>query len=333
MLNMAQNESAPGDSQPSGETGEGFSQFVTRILRQLTASSWLPSTMLVGNLILILQLHSQHNFSFSEAITQLAKSPLGLAVVIIIAVTVVSVMTQAFQFRIVRLLEGYWASNRILGLLSTLQTNRNIRRQERLEARYHAYIKGTFELAKSRMLQSDDIPTEVIDAMEEIIVDGGIKKSYSPEIMGEVKDALRNWREFAPPDLLRRMDATRVALEEYPVRSRILPTRIGNILTSDGDIVENHRDRLGSKGLLPSRLQKEYDLFQSRLEMYGLLAFFFFGLALVSLIAFLPEKNIIAIVAFPVTYLALAGVSYQSAVATARRYISTVPRTLVNDPH
>lgn len=325
---MAQNESTlPGGSEALGETGEGFSQFVTRILRQLSSSSWLPSTMLVGNLILILQLHSQHNFSFNEAITQLAKSSLGLAVVILIAVTVVSVMTQAFQFRIVRLLEGYWSSNRILGLLSTLQTRRNIRRLSRLELRYRTYGDRSFEIAKSRMIRSN-VPGDLLDALGKL-VRGEPAEGYSRETMNDA--ARLDWRSFAPPDLLRRMEATGIMLNEYPDPHRMLPTRIGNILTSDGDRRENDLDTLGRQDLLPRSLQKEYDLFQSRLEMYGLLAFFFFGLALMSLIAFLPGTNIIAIVAFPAVYLTLAGVSYQSAVATARRYISTVPRSLANE--
>ncbi len=317
----------PGELQPPAETGEGLSQFVTRVLRQLSASSWLPSTMLIGNLILILQLHSQHNFSFSEAITQLAKASLGLAVVMLVAVTVVSVMTQAFQFRIVRLLEGYWASNRILGILSTLQTKRNMRHLKRLQARYHAYRYRAFEIAKVGMLRNE-IPISVVDFIEKMV--------HEESVNGISEETLRiiqrlDWHMFAPPDLLRRMEATNTALNEYPNSYRMLPTRIGNILTSDGDRREDDLDTLGRRGSLPRGLQEEYDLFQSRLEMYGLLAFFFIGLALVSLIAFLPGTNIVVIVAFPVIYLALAVVSYQSAVATARRYISTVPRSLVDE--
>ncbi|MBV9161726.1 MAG: hypothetical protein JO281_09290 [Pseudonocardiales bacterium] len=97
---MAQNKPEPTrEENADAKPGESFSLFVTRILDQLSLSSWLPSITLICNLALILQLRSQHNFDVGQAITSLTAKPLGTLIVLLLSIILASVVTQAFEWR------------------------------------------------------------------------------------------------------------------------------------------------------------------------------------------------------------------------------------------
>jgi hypothetical protein len=76
--------------------GEGFSRFVAKVLDQLSLSAWLPATVLVGLTALLFELHSQVHINPGAAIAALAAKPLGIAIVLIVAIVVGTVITQAF---------------------------------------------------------------------------------------------------------------------------------------------------------------------------------------------------------------------------------------------
>jgi hypothetical protein len=67
IADVAQNKPEPTRGKDAdAKPGESFSLFVTRILDQLSLSSWLPAITLICNLALILQLRSQHNFGSTD---------------------------------------------------------------------------------------------------------------------------------------------------------------------------------------------------------------------------------------------------------------------------
>jgi hypothetical protein len=99
IAGVAQNkpETTRGEN-ADAKPGESFSLFVTRILDQLSLSSWLPAITFICNLALILQLRSQHNFDVARAITSLTAKPLGTLIVLLFSIILASVVMQAFEF-------------------------------------------------------------------------------------------------------------------------------------------------------------------------------------------------------------------------------------------
>ena len=89
------------------KSAEGFSQFVSKVLDQLSLTAWLLATIVVGVGALLLQLHAQHGADIALAIQQLTSKPLGTMIVIVFAIVMTAVITQAFSFEAIRFLEGY----------------------------------------------------------------------------------------------------------------------------------------------------------------------------------------------------------------------------------
>ena len=97
---------------PAEKTGpsEGIPAFLGRVLNQLSLSAWLPAAMLVGSLAVLLQLRTQQNRNLVEAATGLVNRPLGLLILLLFALILATMVTQAFEFEVIRLLEGYWVT-------------------------------------------------------------------------------------------------------------------------------------------------------------------------------------------------------------------------------
>jgi hypothetical protein len=86
----------------------GISEFLGRVFEQLSLASWLPATMLVGNAVLLLQLHSNESLDVVAAVKDLTKGGFGLLVVLLFALILASIVTQAFELELIRALEGYF---------------------------------------------------------------------------------------------------------------------------------------------------------------------------------------------------------------------------------
>lgn len=143
-----------------------------------------------------------------------------------------------------------------------------------------------------------------------------------------------DWRKKGDPGLAALFYKSHSRQAEYPEEpTRILPTRLGNILRSSEEplglqghalerfIMENY-DRI------PARLMSQHDQFRDRLDMYSLLVLVFTILALAAIpitwtIAWpwpwLPSPA----VAFA-SLAILAWMSYEAAVASARGYGATL---------
>jgi hypothetical protein len=328
IADVAQNEPEPtrgenADTKP----GDSFSLFVTRILDQLSLSSWLPAITLICNLALILQLRSQHNFDVGRAITSLTAKPLGTLIVLLLSIILASIVTQAFEFEVIRLLEGYWGSIRLLGGLSKLRTNRHVGRLARLEKRYRMYSRQAFNQARDEMLDNK-VDREIVDILDK----QRRGESLDDHDPARVTAAERlSWRRFASPELLRRMDATESLIVRYPQPHRIQPTRLGNTLRSSEDQLNLEADEVledyvyNRYHLISPELKTKHDQYRSRLNIYCLLTFIFSSLAIVSPIALVHGRADLADgVAFAVVYAILALVSYQAAIASARAYVGVL---------
>lgn len=83
------------------------------MLDQLSLSAWLPAAMLVGSSAVLLQLHARPDRNLALATNHLIAKPLGVIVLLLFALVLATMVTQAFEFEVIRLLEGYWGNSRL----------------------------------------------------------------------------------------------------------------------------------------------------------------------------------------------------------------------------
>src|SRR5919202_6751268 len=88
---------------PADKAQESLSQFQARILDQLSVSAWLPAAALVFSLLLLANVHATKNVSAAvDKITSINAATLALLVA---AVVITTMLTQAFEFEAIRVLE------------------------------------------------------------------------------------------------------------------------------------------------------------------------------------------------------------------------------------
>jgi hypothetical protein len=250
---------------------ESLSQLVARILDQLSVSAWLPAVALVGGLTSLVVLH-QEDYAVRDATRAVANAGwLGL-VAIIGAVIVATMVTQAFQFESIRLLEGYWDSSRVGSWLSNTLSQTHIRRRNGLEAEGSTLRLNAYAVARQRMLDGG-IPSQIVDAVERNF-HGYPSEPSTPDDVRQ-RALLIDWRSFGPVNDVRRLAAIDVQRARIPRRDfRVLPMTLGNVLRSYEEI--SHDPASGSlEGmvrrqlhLLPDHLRVELQQFKARLELY-----------------------------------------------------------------
>lgn len=325
MCRVSQN--APGSLGSGVGPGTGLSQFLTRILDQLSPSAWLPAIMVVANVALLLQLYSQRNLDIGHAVLELTKEPIGILIVLVMAIIVTSVVTQAFAFSVIRVLEGYWGSIAVLTFWSSLRTRRHVARVARLRGRYKRDERDAFAEAKDHMRRSD-VPWEIAEILERRL--WGIPvDTYDPDLVARA-DRI-GWRRYAPPQLLHKLDAIHSLLEEYPLEHRIMPTKLGNTLRSHEDRLVRDPDEpleefvLRRYAAMDADLHVQHRRSRSQLDIYSLLTLIFAFFAILSLAALIPSTGDVAgAVVFGAVYLLLSVVSYRAAIACARSYASVL---------
>jgi hypothetical protein len=306
----------------------GISQFIAKVLEQLSLSSWLPATMLVGNAALLLQMHALRQFDLNEAIKDLIKQQWGILVVLLFALIIAAIVIQAFEFEVVRLLEGYFDSaHRIPMWLIGTQIRRHQRRRKRLETKWDTARQRAFSRARPRVLDDGeaDIEPRHLDVIESCLF-------HRPIPAGTDKKTLRkannfDWLDYARPDDAYALDALSARRLAFPDESRLLPTNLGNALRSaedqltlddEGDIegfVIRHNDAL------PATLRTEVEDYRTRLDMYCSLVLVFLILAVLAVVTLSGlQSDPWAAEWVAVLYVVLSWVAYQSAVVSARGY-------------
>src|SRR6266516_4271034 len=114
-------DTASGTVEGSEKATETLSQFVARVLNQLPLSAWLPAAALVLLLALVTQLGAVLDRkpppagpldALGRAFAAISRTSIGGALLLIAAVVVLTMVTQAFAFEAIRVLEGYWGTNR-----------------------------------------------------------------------------------------------------------------------------------------------------------------------------------------------------------------------------
>lgn len=315
---------------PAQSPAQGVSQLIAKIFDQLNVSAWLPATMLVGNLAVLIRLHQQGNVDVTAAARALTQSPLSVLIVMFISVVLATMVSQAFAFEVIRVLEGYWDRPHVMAWLTRVRCARHHRRYLKLQKRRRTIHEQAFAAARTAMLKKK-IRRGIVDVQEDEVLKGSPAPDHSEADLADAADPAFDWHQFCPPGLLRRFESISKQIAQYPAPYRIMPTRLGNTLRSAEDRLEYARDDdleglvLRSYDRIPEHLRETHDQFRTRLDMYCTLVFVFFVLALSAFALLvggrggLPAALIVAAV-----YAALAWTSYNAAVASARGYGSVL---------
>jgi hypothetical protein len=321
---------APDKSTDGSSPAEGISAFLGRLLDQLSLSAWLPAAMLVGSLSVLLQLHAQRNRNVAEAATKLVNKPLGLLVVLLFAVVLATMITQAFEFEVIRLLEGYWGNSLAARGILRLSVDRQQRKFYRLLRERDELTLRAFR--ETKLIENGIVPANkryIVDLIEGELANGeaAARGWRERRRAREAQKYREKWREFAPATLMSRLEAIESQIYEYPQPYRILPTKLGNVIRAVEDSISTaQRDDLESFVTrqwdeIPSGLRKEHDQYRGRLDLYCTLMFVFLVLAIIAppLIT-LGSRYLIVTITTSTAYLLLSFVSYSAAIASARGY-------------
>jgi hypothetical protein len=103
-------DAAPTDGARGSDKGSGspgLSQVLGKVLQQLSVSAWVPAAMLVGNVAVLLQLRVDGSYNIAGAVKELAGKPLGTIIILAFALILATVVTQAFEFEVIRFLGAY----------------------------------------------------------------------------------------------------------------------------------------------------------------------------------------------------------------------------------
>lgn len=315
---------ADGGEVDSKQSTESFSQFLGKVFDQLSLSSWMPAAMLVGNAAVLIQVNSQSRLDLGAAIIALTDKPFGIIVVLLFSVVLAAILTQAFQFEAIRLLEGYWSPGFIRSAVTRISVRRHARRLRRLRERWASQLIRCSGYARDRMIET--LP-DIENAIElQHTLNANISITQKVQKLQDM-DRDFSWSIYSPADEMRRLEALQGRIEGYPREDRILPTRLGNALRA-------HEDRLSDLGgdlrgyilrrfdLIPETLMSQHDQFRTRLDMYCSLVVVFVLLSASGSVLLFPLDGPYHVesIGAALIYALLAVMSYGAAITSARGY-------------
>ncbi len=310
----------------------GLSAFIARVLDQLTLSAWLPAALLTAVSALLVQFRAQKSLDLPDALASLTAEPLRLLVIALPALVLATLVVQAFSFEAIRTMEGYWRRRGPASALRTFMIRRHVRRKRLLARRRLKAAQRAFAAARDTLRR--DYSPNIVAALE-----AQAESEDPPELTAdeETKVAVMSWRSRCNAWDLARVDHLDAAEADYPVTSRVLPTKLGNVIRATEDGLRHAGDDLEGfalrrRGTVSERIQQQHDQFRSRLDMYCTLVFTGAVLAVLSVALLadqVPTKSLIGITA---VFVLLAAASYGAAIASARGYCAALRQMDAIDP-
>jgi hypothetical protein len=317
---------------------ETLSQFLARVLDQLSLSAWLPSACLVLISGIALSLRSvlddpKSPASFVPRITKsvalLAGSGLGGALLGLGAVTVLTMLTQAFAFEAIRVLEGYWGTSRWSESLADRRCRhfggvRGALEKRRKEAIESAWASAETELVNQELERQKNGEKHLTPDMLEVLKAAVLGRQSIVKLTDKaaVVRALKTpWEPFAAPEMIRRRNNLLKRLRDYPEPGRELPTRLGNIMRRFEDATrERQLERYIMKvfDTLPISMQIDHDDQRNRLDLYASMVFVLLFSGVISAVALVTHPPYAAGAAALCCLAAI--LSYRAAMASARAY-------------
>jgi hypothetical protein len=299
-----------------------LSELVAKILDQLSVSAWLPAGILVFAALAVGTLRATHG-RIGDAFGKLGHLSLASLLLVLGAVVLTTVLTQAFQFEAIQLLEGYWGPGRVRAAIADAMCRRHLAKRNALRGRLRDLEDRAFAGAMMRMLEGRIDPA-VVDLVAKVR-----RGEVDPD---QLSDAQRlqvenhRWEDFAPLGLLRRMDDVGAAQRCYPEEDRaIRATRLGNTLRSYEDPVEEQIERSIGRFVqdvfhrLPGSLRTDHDQLRGRLDLYCSLVIVF-GVVGLTGVGLLAGIDWVEAAIFAGMGGLLAWLSYRAALTSARAY-------------
>ena len=309
------------DSDASAASPSGISAFIARVLAQLTLSAWLPAAFLTASGAILLQFRSARSANLLDAVRELTADPVQVLVIIIPLLVIAAVVTQAFSFQAIRALEGYWPGRGPVSFARTLMIRRHIHRKKAITKRRLAEVEKALRTAMPAMLMSG-IPFPIVKALEAYL-----SGKEPPQLTSEQREMAvsTQWRSWCDAWRLAKVDHLMNEEESYPDTSRILPTKLGNLLRATEDQLRHTDDDLQGYALrryemAPRQIQIQHDVYRTRLEMYCTLVFVSGSLMLFTPIALLGRVNVAALAITFASFAVMAVVSYLAALTSADGY-------------
>lgn len=273
-------------SETISTASQSLSQLVARILEQLALSAWLPSAALTLLIAFILELGSvldgtnsvlksngapkTPGTAISFAFEAMGETSIGGLLLVVLLIVVLTMLTQAFTFESIRLLEGYWGVARPLERLAQARVERWHKARKGLEKQYAKLTKQAWKKAKQRIADLPDFTADMVTTMQAQVLG-----TVSPVKLTDEKQIHRvdemDWRTLAPGELLRRRTNLDQKRDDFPDPRHMMPTRLGNVLRHYEDdtgfeTVESMVDEIYDT--LPPSLRLSHDEQRSRLDLY-----------------------------------------------------------------
>jgi hypothetical protein len=303
---------------------KSLSDLLARILDQLSISAWLPAAVLVATLLLLGNLHAADN-RLAGAFERIGDIGLPSIILLVGAVVITTVVTQAFEFEAIRLLEGYWGAGPVATALGGVLCRYQLARRNRIERGRIRLERKTFPGVRQAML-ARDVPRSVVAVVEAEWLEKPIDADAA-----DVEEAGRIfWMDHAQPHQRRRYDALVDAFSEFPPEQLTLPTRLGNTLRSYEASLLQDRDGPPLEAFvieiydeLPTTLQEAHDQYRGRLDLYCSLVIVFVsvGIAAIPILASARPGDGFEAPAIAAGSAAVAAwLSYRAAIASARKY-------------
>lgn len=308
-----------------GAAANGLSQVAGKVFEQLSLSSWFPAAVLVGNAAVLIQMHTDRDPSVGAAVQALTAKPLGILIVVLFALVIATVVTQAFEYATIQVLEGYdWARGPGRFLLAAC-IRRHHAKWSSLVDRTVRLRETAFEQARAAM--ADELDSAVLEVIERRVY-GNPVGDLDIDMVAQAKSI--NWLIYLPAEVRYQMHDLEYRLRAYPEPSRLMPTRLGNRMRAAEDTlvlgegenlagyVMRHQDRL------PATIRHEHHTYRARLDMYCSLVPVFVVLAAGSAAALHTVAGLPVLLAVAAGYLVAGRVAYEAAVASAEGWADAV---------
>lgn len=320
--------SAATDSSSKSGAVEGLSAFAAKILDQLAVTAWLPATMLVAATALLVQLHDAGNLDIPAAVERLATQPWGVLVILAFGLVLATMVTQAFSFEAIRLLEGYWGASGISSALLRWGIGRQVESWKEARKLADGLDLKAFQGAASELLKREERAHYDVwhDKVHKVP-----RAKWSQQDRAVVDEALSiDWRVHADPATVALWERAVARLDDFPQGPRtFLPTALGNVIRASEEQLQGsgkdlERFVMNRYESIPSRLATRHDQFRSRLDMYCTLTLVFSALAAEAVALLLGTADgwvsWIPPAGGALIFAALARVSYHAAAASGRGY-------------
>lgn len=336
-----------GVERATSTASETASQLLAKILDQLSLSAWLPSGALVLLIGFVIELgseiytHSSPGAAVSATFVTIGKSSIGSLLLVGLVIVIVTMLTQAFSFGAIRVLEGYWGTAGWMEWLASRRADRHRTKRDALYDRYELVRAEAIDVVLAELAAEPQVPANsgetvtFTEAMRKVL-EARVKGISEPKHLAINVEQRRisnefDWMGHADRNLARRELNLRKRFEDYPVDvQHVLPTRLGNVLRAHEDAtgldeVEDFVDRVFDS--LPFSMQLLHDEQRTRLDLYC------------SMVFVLATATVVAVARFGFHHwryqaaaLVLAGfgcwVVYRAAISSAR-YFGSVLETIV----